>query len=90
MVKYKIVFSKQAYKDRKLLKQVGLEKKAKDLLEIIEQSPFQMPPRYDKLNGKLNGCFSRRINLQHRLVYMVDETKKEVWVLRMWSHYEKL
>ena len=90
MVEYNIIFSKQACKDKKLLKQNGLEKKAKDLLNIIANDPFRTPPRYEKLNGKLSGCFSRRINLQHRLVYMVNEANQEIWVLRMWTHYDKL
>ena len=90
MVKYTVKFSKQADKDKKLLKQAGLENTTKDLLDIISDNPYQMPPYYGKLKGNYNGFFSRRINLKHRLVYKVNEEKKEVVILRMWSHYEKL
>ena len=90
MVEYEIIYSKQADKDKKLLKQAGLEKKTLDLLDMISINPFQSPPFYEQLRGNLSGCFSRRISLQHRLVYEVDEIKKEVFVLRMWSHCEKL
>jgi len=90
MVKYEIIFSRQANKDKKLLKQAGLEQKAKGLLEIIQSNPYQMPPLYEKLKGNLAGACSRRISLQHRLVYEVDEANKQIFVLRMWSHYEKM
>ena len=89
MVKYTIIFSKLADKDKKLLKQAGLEVKTKELLDIILDNPYQMPPSYEKLRGNLSGCFSRRISLQHRLVYEVDEKKREVFILRMWTHYDK-
>ena len=90
MVKYMIKYAKQAEKDRKLLKQAGLEKTAKELLIIISSDPYQTPPFYEKLKGNLNSFFSRRINIKHRLVYKVNEEKKEVIVLRMWSHYDRL
>lgn len=90
MVEYKIIFSKLADKDKKLLKQAGLENKTKELLNIISLNPYQTPPTYEKLKGNLNGLCSRRINFQHRLVYEVDETNKEIFILRMWSHYDKL
>lgn len=90
MVEYKIYFSKQADKDKKLLKQAGLENKTKELLDIISINPYQIPPSYEKLKGNLSGCCSRRISLQHRLVYEIDETNKEIFILRMWSHYDKL
>ncbi|MCL2342136.1 MAG: Txe/YoeB family addiction module toxin [Firmicutes bacterium] len=90
MVKYTIIFSKLADKDKKLLKQAGLESKTKELLDIILENPYQTPPIYERLRGNLSGYFSRRISLQHRLVYEVDEEKKEVFILRMWTHYEKL
>lgn len=90
MVEYKIIFSRLANKDKKLLKQAGLETKAKELLNLIAVNPYQSPPTYEKLKGNLSGCCSRRISYQHRLVYEVDETKKEIFVLRMWTHYEKM
>lgn len=90
MVKYTIKYSKQAEKDKKLLKQAGLEKISKDLLDMISDNPYQTPPYYEKLRGNLNNFFSRRINLKHRLVYKVNEDKHEVVILRMWSHYDKL
>lgn len=94
---YLIKFSKQADKDKKLLKGAGLERKAKDLLNIIAVNPFQNPPPYEGLVGNFNGFYSRRINLQHRLVYQVyNEAVEEngisyegaVKVVRMWTHYE--
>jgi len=90
MVEYKIIFSELADKDKKLLKQAGLENKAKELLDIISMNPYQIPPSYEKLKGNLNGLCSRRMSLQHRLVYEIDEEKKEIFVLRMWSYYDKL
>lgn len=90
MVEYKIIFSKLADKDKKLLKQAGLEAKTKELLDLISMNPYQTPPLYEKLKGNLSGCCSRRISYQHRLVYEIDETKKEIFVLRMWTHYDKL
>ncbi|MDD2375051.1 MAG: toxin YoeB [Clostridiales bacterium] len=88
MVSYSIYFAKQANKDKKMIKQAGLEVKARSLLNIIKNDPFQNPPPYEKLVGNLAGCFSRRINYQHRLVYTVLEDEKAVKVLRMWSHYD--
>lgn len=82
---YTILFSKEAEKDKKLLKRAGLEKKTKELLNILMENPFQNPPSYEKLRGDLQGYYSRRINITHRLVYMIE--KKNVIVLRMWSHY---
>ena len=70
---YEIVFTKQAQKDKKLLKQAGLDKRAKALLDVIAENPFKNPPRYEKLVGDLAGYYSRRINVQHRLVYQVYE-----------------
>ena len=90
MVEYKIIFSKMAEKDKKLLKQAGLEKKTKELLNMIMNDPYKIPPAYEKLKGNLSGCCSRRISYQHRLVYEIDETKKEIFILRMWTHYDKL
>ena len=88
MVKYAIKFSSYAEKDKKKLKQAGLEDKARKLIKIISQNPFQNPPPYEKLRGDYQGLLSRRINIQHRLVYEVDENNKEIHVLRMWTHYE--
>ena len=76
MVKYKVFFSKLADKDKKLLKQAGLEEKAKNLIDIISENPYQTPPSYEKLKGNLEGLCSRRISLQHRLVYKVFEEEK--------------
>lgn len=88
MVMYNLKFTKLAIKDSKYLKSAGLDEKAKKLLEIIKENPFQNPPPYEKLVGDLSGMYSRRINIQHRLVYTVDEESKTILVLRMWKHYE--
>ena len=90
MVKYRIKFTKQATKDKKLLKSAKLEKKAQKLINILEENPFQNPPPYEKLVGHFTGLFSRRINFQHRLVYEVDQVNKIVYIYRMWSHYDKV
>lgn len=83
-----LVYTKAAQKDARLLASAGLKPKAEQLLAIIEQDPFASPPRFEKLVGDLSGAYSRRINIQHRLVYQVIEDEKVVKVLRMWSHYE--
>jgi Txe/YoeB family toxin of toxin-antitoxin system len=88
MVNYQIYFSKKANKDKKLIKQAGLEKKARELLKVLEKDPYQNPPPYEKLVGNLSGYFSRRINIQHRLVYKIYEEEKAVQIVRMWTHYE--
>ena len=85
---YQIFFSKQASKDKNLLKQAGLEQKAKAILKILMADPFQKPPSYEKLLGDLSGLYSRRVNRQHRIVYSVDNQGKTVKILRMWTHYE--
>lgn len=85
---YTIVFAKAAQKDKALLKQAGLDGKAKLLLNLMMENPFTNPPAYEKLSGDLKDCYSRRINRQHRIVYMVDEDSKTVKILRMWTHYE--
>ena len=90
MVEYEIIYSKQADKDKKLLKQAGLEEKTLDLLDTISLNPYQTPPFFKKLRGNLSGNFSRRISLQHRLVYEVNEETKEIFIIRMWTHYEKV
>ena len=88
MVSYRLVYTKQAQRDTKKISQAELKRNALRLLEILEQNPFQSPPRYEKLLGDLSGAYSRRINIQHRLVYQVLEKEKVVKVLRMWTHYE--
>ena len=87
MVEYKILYSKLAQKDAKILSGANLQNKAKELIEIIKKDPFQNPPPYEKLVGNLSGAYSRRINIQHRLVYEVREEDKVLRILRMWSHY---
>jgi Txe/YoeB family toxin of toxin-antitoxin system len=84
---YDIVFSRQARKDAKKLAACHLKKQAQPLLEILAVDPFQTPPRFESLCGELAGCFSRRINLQHRLVYEVFIDEKKILILRMWTHY---
>ena len=81
-------FTKQAQKDARKLASSGLKPKAQDLLVILELDPWQNPPPYEKLVGDLAGAYSRRINIQHRLVYQILETEKVVKVLRLWTHYE--
>lgn len=85
---WQLYFTKQAEKDAKKLAAAGLKEKAKELLEIIQNNPYQTPPPYEKLVGDLSGAYSRRINIQHRLVYQVLEKEQAVKVLRMWTHYE--
>ena len=89
MVEYKILYSKQALKDAKNLSSANLDKKAKELIELIKKDPFQKPPPYEKLVGNLMGAYSRRINIKHRIVYEVRESDKVVRILRMWTHYGK-
>ncbi len=88
MVKYRLKVEKQAQKDSKKLSRSGLNKKAEQLIELILQDPFASHPPYEKLIGDLQGAYSRRINIQHRLVYQVYEEEKIVKILRMWTHYE--
>ena len=87
MVEYKILYSKYALKDAKKLSSANLSQKAKELIETIKNNPFQNPPPYEKLVGNLNGAYSRRINIKHRIVYEVRESDKIIRILRMWSHY---
>ena len=87
---YKIIFSHQADKDKKKIKSAGLEQKTKKILNIITQNPYDNSYSFEKLKGDLDNYFSRRISLQNRLVYSVDEDKKEIFVVRMWSHYDKV
>lgn len=88
MVKWQLVFAKHALKDAKKLSAAGLREKAQELLEVLAQHPFQNPPPYEKLVGDLEGTYSRRINIQHRLVYQVFKKERTVRVLRMWTQYE--
>ncbi len=88
MVTWKLVYTKQAQKDAKKLVASGLKPKAQELLALIAEDPYRKPPPFEKLVGDLAGAFSRRINIQHRLVYQVLEEQKIVKVLRLWSHYE--
>lgn len=88
MVSWTLVFTKQAQKDAKKLKASGLRPKAERLLELLELNPYQNPPPFEKLVGDLAGATSRRINIQHRLVYQVLDDIKTVKVIRMWTHYE--
>lgn len=88
MPAWQLFYTKAAQKDAKNLIAAGLKEKALALLKVLEKNPFQNPPPYEKLVGDLTGAYSRRINIQHRLVYQVVEAEKIVKVLRMWSHYE--
>jgi toxin YoeB len=88
VVKWQAVFAKHALKDAKKLSAAGLREKAQELLELLAQDPFQNPPPFEKLVGDLEGTYSRRINIQHQLVYAVFKKERTVRVLRMWSHYE--
>ncbi len=88
MVSWQVVFAKQALKDAKKIAASGLKPKAQELLAVLAADPFQNPPPFEKLVGDLAGAYSRRINIQHRLVYEVFATERTVRVLRMWTHYE--
>jgi toxin YoeB len=88
VVSWEVVFAKHALKDAKKLAASGLKPKAQELLALLADDPFQNPPPYEKLVGDLAGTYSRRINIQHRLVYEVFISEKTVRVLRMWTHYE--
>jgi Txe/YoeB family toxin of toxin-antitoxin system len=88
LVKWKVVFTKQAQKDAKKLVSAGLKPKAEELLKILNDNPFKTPPPYEKLVGDLTGAYSRRINIKHRLVYQILEKEFVVKVIRMWTHYE--
>ena len=88
MVSWAVFFAKQAIKDAKKLAASGLKSKAQELLAVLANDPFQNPPPFEKLVGDLAGAYSRRINIQHRIVYEVFAKQKTVRVLRMWTHYE--
>ncbi len=85
---WRVVFSKQAATDAKKLFASGLKAKAQSLIKVLTEDPFATPPRYERLVGDLAGMYSRRVNIQHRLVYEVFEEERTVRVLRMWTHYE--
>ena len=85
---WKIVYTKQAQKDAKKIASSGLKQKAEKLLNILKKDPYQNPPSYEKLVGDLSGAYSRRINIQHRLVYQIIDAENIVKVIRLWTHYE--
>lgn len=85
---YKIVYRNQVVKDIPKIKSIGLSEKVKRLIEVIKENPYQNPPPYEKLVGDLQGSYSRRINIQHRLVYQVYEKEKTIKIISIWSHYE--
>lgn len=87
---YKIEYHRKALKEISKLKESSLDVKAKKLLELIKENPFQTPPPYEKLVGDLQNFYSRRINIKHRLVYQVEEERKVVKIISMWSHYENV
>jgi len=84
---FQVVYSKQAKKDARKLASSNLKRQAREILELLATDPFLTPPRYESLVGDLEGCFSRRINLQHRIVYEVFPEENKVLILRMWTHY---
>jgi toxin-antitoxin system, toxin component, Txe/YoeB family len=88
MVSWRLVFTKQAQKDAKKLVRSGLKPQASHLLDMLRKNPYQNPPSYEKLVGDLSGAYSRRINIQHRLIYQILDDIKTVKVIRMWTHYE--
>jgi len=90
MVVYKIVYTKDSIKDIEKLKGANLNKKVLALIEIIKNNPFKTPPPYEKLVGDLQGLYSRRINIKHRLVYQILENVQTVKIISMWTHYEKI
>jgi Txe/YoeB family toxin of toxin-antitoxin system len=88
LVKWRVVYTRQAQKDAKKISNSGLKNNVLELLKILVQNPFQTPPPYEKLTGDLSGAFSRRINIQHRLVYQIIKEKKIIKIIRMWTHYD--
>ena len=87
---YEIIYRKQVLKDIPKLKEIGLNKKAKQLIDILKNNPYQNPPPYEKLVGDLSGAYSRRINNKHRLVYQINEEQKIIRILSVWTHYENI
>jgi toxin YoeB len=88
MVEWKIVYTRQAQRDARKIASAGLRPKAEKVLEVLSRNPYQTPPTFEKLVGDLSGAYSRRINIQHRLVYQILEEQRTVKVIRMWTHYE--
>jgi len=88
VVKWRVVFTAQAQRDAKKAAGAGLRERVEELLALLREEPFRTPPRFERLAGDLKGAYSRRINIQHRLVYQVLEEERVVKVLRMWTHYE--
>jgi Txe/YoeB family toxin of toxin-antitoxin system len=88
VVSWSVVYAKQSLKDAKKVKASGLKEKTQALLDVLQSNPFQNPPPFEKLVGDLSGAYSRRINIQHRLVYEVFPEQRTVRVLRMWTHYD--
>lgn len=86
---YRIVYTRTASKDISKLKAAHLDGKARELIEVIRQNPYQTPPEYEKLVGDLKGLYSRRMNSQHRLVYEIFEDEKTIKIISLWSHYER-
>ncbi len=86
--KWRIIYTKQAQKDARKIAAAGLKGRAEKLLDILTENPYRTPPPYEKLVGDLSGAYSRRINIQHRLVYQILEEIRTVKVIRMWTHYE--
>jgi toxin YoeB len=87
-VNWRVVFTKQAQKDAKKISSSGLKQKVEALINILRENPYQVPPPYEKLLGDLAGAYSRRINIQHRIVYQIMDEEKIVKIIRMWTHYE--
>lgn len=87
-MRWRVIYTKHALKDAKKISQSNLKKRTQELLSLLEQDPFQNPPQFERLVGDLEGAYSRRINIQHRLIYQVLHEEKIVKVLRMWTHYE--
>jgi len=87
-VSWTVVFTKQARKDAKKLSASGIKSKAEAIIHTLRENPYQVPPSYEKIVGDLSGAYSRRINIQHRIVYQILEDEKTVKVIRMWTHYE--
>lgn len=85
---WKLVYTKQAQKDAKKIAAAGLKNKVIKLFEILQMNPFKNPPEYEKLVGDLTGAYSRRINIQHRLIYQVYQKEKIIKIIRLWTHYE--
>jgi toxin YoeB len=88
MVKWKLIYTKQAQKDAIKLTSVNLKTKAKEILNILEKDPYKSPPQFEKLVGDLTGAYSRRVNIQHRIVYQIFDEQKIIKIIRMWTHYE--